>query len=58
MDVLYTARESMSSNDYAEQSNELGDAREKTRALLVTQLTLQELREHPLDTTGQSMTGT
>ncbi|SEE94810.1 C-terminal novel E3 ligase, LRR-interacting [Pseudomonas deceptionensis] len=56
MDVLYMARESMSSNDYVAQSNELGDARGKTRVLVVTQLTRQELQEHPLGT-GQSMRG-
>ena len=56
MDVLYMARESMSSNDYVAQSNELGDARGKTRVLVVTQLTRQELQEHPQGT-GQSMRG-
>lgn len=49
MDVLYAARESMSSDDYVTQSNALGDVRKKARALLVRQLTSQELEEHPLE---------
>ena len=48
MDVLYMARESMSSNDYVAQSNALGDARGRTRASVVTQLTRLELQQHPL----------
>ena len=54
MDVLYMAREGMSSNDYVTQSNALGGVREKARALLVHRLTLEELEEHPLGSDGGS----
>ena len=48
MQVLFIARESMSSQDYVVQSHAIGESRELTRAELIARLTRKEIDEHPL----------
>lgn len=47
MQVLYVARENMSSQDYVVQSQAVSDIREQTKTELITRLTQKEIEEHP-----------
>lgn len=47
MQVLYVARESMSSQAFVVQSQAVSDFREQTRTELITRLTRKEIEEHP-----------
>lgn len=47
MDRLFTARESVSSDEYASQAESIAGAHSQSRVALATRLTRQEIQEHP-----------
>ena len=47
MQSLYVGRESMSSQDYVEQTGEVGESRRQAREVIISRLTREEIAEHP-----------
>lgn len=47
MQSLYVGRESMSSQDYVEQTGAVGESRRQAREVIISRLTREEIAEHP-----------
>lgn len=47
MQVLYLAREKLSSQDYVSKTREVGESRLQARQDLISQLTKEEIEKHP-----------